>query len=334
MNIAVFGWYHHRNAGDDRIQQCITRWLDGHTLAFLPAGRKPPIHLLRTYDAAIIGGGGLIMNEGGLFKNTARWVRSCGIPVALMGVSVERITPGLRAELKALLDICCFAWFRDEGSLQEVGPHPKAFVAPDLTWLYPFPVLPPVGTQDSIALCLRKQADLDIESWRDNVFDLRKKVVPWPLYFGPGSDADVLGQVVPEAHLPDEFSFEPLREASAVVAGRYHALMFALQCGRPAIAVSTLPKTLRFMDEHGLAEWRISEREPQKLNSMVARLEKEYHSLASRVDELRATLHEQATSQAERARDLLLTSAAALPAPGRRWGNRLRDLLDFGSYFA
>src|SRR6185436_6357089 len=54
VNIAVFGWYHHRNAGDDRIQQCLTRWLDGHTLAFLPAGRRPPVHLLRTYDAAIL----------------------------------------------------------------------------------------------------------------------------------------------------------------------------------------------------------------------------------------------------------------------------------------
>src|SRR6266498_1808139 len=133
MNIAVFGWYHHRNAGDDRIQYCITRWFDGHTLAFLPAGRRPPIHLLRTYDAAILGGGGLIMGEGGMFRHMTRWVRSSGIPVALAGVSVESITSGLRAEIRAFMDVCCFAWFRDKGSLEVVGEHPKAFVAPDIT---------------------------------------------------------------------------------------------------------------------------------------------------------------------------------------------------------
>src|SRR5687768_15511039 len=101
MNIAIFGWYHHRNAGDDRIQQCLTRWLEGHTLAFLPAGRRPPVHLLRTCDAAILGGGGLIRDRGGMFRDMARWVRAAGIPVALAGVSVEGITPELRAELRA-----------------------------------------------------------------------------------------------------------------------------------------------------------------------------------------------------------------------------------------
>ena len=155
MNIAVFGWYHHQNAGDDRIQVCLTRWLEGHTLAFLPAGRPPPIHLLRTYDAAIIGGGGLIMGTGGMFRQMRRWVRLAGIPVALVGVSVENLTPGLRAELRAFLDVCCFAWFRDQGSLTALGPHPNAFVAPDVTWLYPFAPLPPAT--GGIALSLRGQ---------------------------------------------------------------------------------------------------------------------------------------------------------------------------------
>ena len=94
MNIAIFGWYHHQNAGDDRMQSCLTRWLDGHTLAFLPAGRPPPIELLRTYDAVLIGGGGLIARSGGLFRGMAAWVRATRIPVGLAGVSVERYRPG------------------------------------------------------------------------------------------------------------------------------------------------------------------------------------------------------------------------------------------------
>lgn len=332
MNIAVFGWYHHRNAGDDRIQYCISRWLDGHTLAFLPAGRKPPVQMLRTYDAVIIGGGGLIMNEGGVFRQMARWVRAVGVPVALVGVSVERLTPALRQELREFLDLCCFAWFRDRGSLEEIGAHERAFVAPDLTWLYPFPKLPDASVE-SIALNLRKQASLPLSEWKKALAQLDERIEAWPLYFERGGDATVLERVLTSSAAPEEFTLAPLRSAETVISGRFHGVHFALQCGRPVIAVSSLPKTRRFLSEHGLGQWCISEDEPQRLKETLRRLQERRGEVSDKIAALRSALHKQAARQAATSREMLLHAAQSLPPSSRRLGYRLREALDLGSYF-
>ncbi len=330
MNIAVFGWYHHQNAGDDRIQACLTRWLDGHTLAFLPAGRPAPIHLLRTYDAAIIGGGGLIMNEGGMFRRMRHWVRLAGIPVALVGVSVEALSPGLRAELRAFLDVCCFAWFRDQGSLDAVGPHPRAFCAPDLTWLYPFPALPAAA---GVALSLRRSADLPVAAWRTMIATLDRPVLPWPLLFEGGGDAAVLREVLPTAALPDEFTLAAPAAAAVVVAARYHGVQFALQSGRPVIAADKLPKLQRFMAEQGLGAWCLDPTAPEQLPALLAQLDAVRPELLPQIAAIRARLHAEATAKGTEARARLLEAAAALPPPRRRWGMRVRAALDLGVRF-
>lgn len=331
MNIAVFGWYHHQNAGDDRIQACLTRWLAGHTLAFLPAGRPPPIHLLRTYDAAIIGGGGLIMGEGGVFRQMRRWVRLAGIPVALVGVSVEGLPAGLRAELRAFLDVCCFAWFRDQGSLDALGPHPNAFVAPDVTWLYPFATLPPVAA--GIALNLRSGQGLPQAAWQHTLAGLAVPIYPWPLLIEGATDARALREVLPDAAVPAEFSLDPLRASATVIAGRFHGVLFALQTGRPVIAVSSLPKMRRFLHEQGLETWCLAEDAPERLPDLLAQLQAERPALLADIADLRARLHAEATLQGDAARARLLAAAAALPRPSRRWGMRLRDSLDWGIRF-
>ena len=313
MNIAIFGWYHHRNAGDDRIQQCLTRWLDGHTLAFLPAGRRPPVALLRTCDAAILGGGGLIRDHGGMFRDMARWVRRAGIPVALAGVSVEGITPELRRELRELLDLdlCCFAWFRDRGSLEAVGDHPRAFVAPDATWLYPFE--PAAEEGSGLAVSVAPGTLQPREAWRDAFKSFERPLHPWPLYFENGGDGKALRELIPDAGLPGEFDLEPARRAAAVLAGRFHALLFALQLGRPALVASDAPKVRRFLDDNGLRSWIAAE--PGALQWSGTRDE------ALRV---RSRLHDEVWEKTASARDRLLEAASRLPPPNRRLRNLFR----------
>lgn len=331
MNIAVFGWYNHRNAGDDRIQYCITRWLDGHTLIFLPAGRKPPLQLLRTCDAAIIGGGGIIMNHGGIFKDMAAWVRSVEIPVALMGVSAEHLTPTLRSELRSFLDLCCFAWFRDHASLEATGDHPKAFVAPDLTWLYPFPVLDAPSGFNTFALCLRRQKELNTGAWHRSIAGCGKQAAAWPLYFEQGGDADLLNHLLPGAPIPDEFSTAPLQNAFAAVSARYHGLLFGIQSGRPVIAASALPKIERFLQEHNLGALCIPEDDPGELKAALEHIERNHSALTEQALSLRDLLTKEAAANGERARQLLLEAASRLPSPNRRVISRLRGALDFMS---
>lgn len=332
MNIAVFGWYHHQNAGDDRIQRCLTRWLDGHTLAFLPAGRPAPVSLLRTYDAAIIGGGGLISQRGGVFRAMRGWLRAAGIPAALVGVSVENLDSDLRRELRAFMDRAVFTWFRDQGSLEAVGSHPRAFVAPDLTWLYPHPpadardVEDPAGG-DGIAVSLRAEKGLDPDAWRASLEALGARLHAWPFYFeggdrvNPGGDAALLANLLDQPPL-HEFDLAPVYRASAVIAGRFHAAQFAIQAGRPLVAVSSRPKMHRFLDEHGLGDFCISEDRPEDLPSVWRRLRDERASLTARLRALRARLHDRAWSATEPHRDRLLDAAASLPPPHRRFGLR------------
>lgn len=322
MNIAVFGWYHHQNAGDDRIQACITRWLDGHTLAFLPSGRKPPLELLRTYDAAIIGGGGLIMRRGGMFSGMTKWVRQAGIPVAIAGASIERIDDGLRRELREFFDVCCFAWFRDAGSLQAVGEHPNAFVAPDLTWLYPHRVREN-QPEEGIALCLQKRGNLPLAEWKSALAAAGQPIHPFPFYFENGGDAEVLRELLPDHVIASEFDEAPLDRAAYVVTSRFHGLLFGLQAGRPVLTVSSTPKTRRFLAEHGLAEFAIAETEPDRLAGQLRELAAHREHLRARALAIRDKLHAEVTSAADRAKQRLLSAAGEPPSFRRKLARRL-----------
>jgi hypothetical protein len=106
-----------------------------------------------------------------------------------------------------------------------------------------------------------------------------------------------------------------------------------LQTGRPVVAISRLPKTRRFLEEHDLARYRLVESQPEKVGPLLDDICANRDSLLSRIIELRSSLHNQAQEHARRAYDQLLDAAAALPPPTRRWRNRVRKLLDFGSYF-
>jgi hypothetical protein len=231
----------------------------------------------------------------------------------MAGVSVEGITPGLRRELREFLDVCCFAWFRDRGSLEAVGDHPKAFVAPDVTWLYPFE--PAAEEGRGVAVSAGPGSLQPRDAWRDALAALGEPLHPWPLWFENGGDVRALRELIPDTVLPGEFDLDPARRAAAVLAGRFHALLFALQLGRPALAASDAPKVRRFLDDNGLQSWHVAE--PGRLHWPGTREE----GLR-----LRSRLHDEVWEKTAAAREQLLDAAARLPPPGRR--NRLRSLLD------
>lgn len=322
MNIAVFGWYHHQNAGDDRLQQCITRWFDGHTLAFLPAGRPVPIDFLRTYDAVVLGGGGVLMSQGGMFRDMASWIRRFGGPVAMCGVSVERLPDGLAEELHAALDLMSFAWFRDQGSLEALGDHPRAFVAPDLTWLDPYE---PSEAGEGVAIGLRAEGAVPEEDWRAAFAELQRPRAPWPLYFESGGDARLAERLLglSEGAAGNEFSIDPARDAASIVTGRFHGLVFGLQLGRPVLTVSSRPKVMRFLEEQGLAEWRVDENGPDAFSVLWPRFLDAREQITTRVRALRDQLGEQVQERTAVARDRFLEEAAS----GGRRRSGLRSAL-------
>jgi hypothetical protein len=246
-----------------------------------------------------------------MFRGMARWVRRAGIPVALAGVSVEGITPGLRRELREFLDVCCFAWFRDRGSLEALGEHPRAFVAPDVTWLYPFEPAEEGGR--GIAVSAGPGSLQPREAWREALAALPGPLHAWPLCFENGGDARALRELIPDAVLPDELDLDPARRAAAVLAGRFHALLFAIQLGRPVLAAADAPKVLRFLDDNGLRSWSVAG--PGDLHWPGTREE---------TLRLRSRLHDEVWEKTSAARERLLDAASRLPPPARRLRNLLR----------
>lgn len=122
----------------------------------------------------------------------------------------------------------------------------------------------------------------------------------------------------------------PVHRAAAVISGRFHGLLFALQAGRPVIAVSSLPKTRRFLAEHGLSEWRVAENEPEALLELWPRFTAAWPGLAADAASIRSRLSAQTTVAAQQAREQLVPAMARTPVTRPRWRAALHRFVTLG----
>jgi polysaccharide pyruvyl transferase WcaK-like protein len=316
VNVLVLGWYHHRNAGDDAIERAVTRWLDGHTLAFLPAGRRLPVSYARRWDAVLVGGGGVLQHAGGVFADLRRFVRRARVPVALVGVSAEDPEAALVDQLRAAAPHLCSTWLRDRGSLEALGlvEDERTFVGPDLAWLAPPAgegAAPPTG----VAVATAPHAGLDPAEWGPALAALPGPVRPWPFLLEGDADRRALRALLPGADVPAEHDPTVAGAAGVVVSARYHGLVFGLQQGTPVVGIGDSPKVRRLLQEQGLADWHVPADRPDRIGPVVASLLAERPAAARRAQEVAARL----TAEAEEAgaRSLALLEAAAQPLDGR-----------------
>jgi polysaccharide pyruvyl transferase WcaK-like protein len=269
MKIAIFGYYNALNAGDDRLQFCITRLFQGHTLVFLPHYLPPPVEYLQSFDWLLIGGGGLVFEQVGVWCNTARWLKQCRAKVGVLGVGVNHIFPELLNEVTNIIDASEFFYVRDCESKALLN-HPKVQVYPDLSWCFPLQRegYSKANCEDSsIALNLLPchWKNFEPEAW---VAELSKTSIhPFPLHFGQARDADLLSQYY-EA-VPSEFSLEPLINSQLLVACRFHAIIFAMQLGKPFVAINYDHKVKRLLTEADLLECCLETDEPNLLLSKI-----------------------------------------------------------------
>lgn len=145
MKIAVFGWYGHNNAGDERIKYCLNHFLMGlggiesvdffdlHENAVKGATTK-----FNEYDLIIIGGGGLILSQ----HNYHDFILGLDTNVVTLGISVETTLKGNPKKFaQSLLHKCESVHVRDRGSyekLKTLDIHNKVVLSSDLTFLHPF----------------------------------------------------------------------------------------------------------------------------------------------------------------------------------------------------
>ncbi|MEQ9359080.1 polysaccharide pyruvyl transferase family protein [Coleofasciculus chthonoplastes] len=258
MKIAIFGYYNSLNAGDDRIQYCLTRIFQGNTVVFLPHYLPPPINYLNTFDWILIGGGGLVFERVGIWLNINKWIKKIHAHIGVLGIGVNHIDEPLYYDLCSLISRSSFFFVRDTTSKKMLDNNPKIEVYPDISWSFPIADFSYSHTNkktltESIALNLTPcpWKIFEPDKWINKMNNLN--VYPFPLCYGKDRDFDLLKKYFC-TNVPQEFSLIPLLHSHIMVGCRYHAITFAMQLRKPFIAINYDDKVYRLLSDIALLE--------------------------------------------------------------------------------
>lgn len=330
--LAIVGWYHKLNYGDDLLQLALTHLFSDCSLSFIGIEAVTP-ELLNGFDHVVFGGGSLYPNK---FLDDPAFLGTMRVPVSLLGVSSRGVTN--HAVLRQLLDRCTVAVVRDRATI-EVFDHPRVVLAPDLAWLIPLAEGSPL--REGIGVNLRRWPKLE---WQPEplVEALRRAsgsgavLRGLPLYVGHQTWES--GRAVSDRTymqgLPglDTVDIEPSSQAYGtfrlVVAMRFHALVLALQAATPCIGFSYHPKIRALMAEADLGEFCVDLDAPAALERAVVSALTRESELRERLRVHRAQRIEQAQVAYGHAREQILRRLGVGGAyrPGSRWTSVARRL--------
>lgn len=281
MKIAVFGYYHHLNYGDDRLGQALVHALYPHTVVLLPHNQTPPD--LDWFDFVLIGGGGLVWAEVGIWADTIQWLTKSKKPFGVVGLGINELNANLKPALMWMVEHAAIFAVRDRKSHALLDFHPKAKVMPDLTWMIPYPVRDAAEIDSSIALSIASKHPQGYNplDWHD-AFQTIEEVIPFPLRFGKTHDADLFRSLGYDS-VPQEFSTEPLYRCRCLIATRFHAAIFALQIGVPFIAILYDDKVRRLLADHDLEDLGLEFDQFDQLEEKLQTLIQDQASITARI---------------------------------------------------
>lgn len=268
---AVFGWYHNRNAGDDRIAQCIEMWLHNHQLTFLPHTETPPLEILQRSDYVILGGGSIANQVYGAFKDMRQWISRVEIPVFGVSLTVSH-HDAFKHELKSIPQTGGTIWARDLKTLEWLDFADRDVIfGPDISWLYPR-YFPHEKHSNLVGVNFRpwNKVDWEPQVWKATLKEhLGDAVFPWTLCFGKDADLNVLREVVDVSSCPTEFDPTLPSRSQLIIAMRYHAIIFAIQAGTPFIAVDNTRKVRDLLEQVKLQHISVPLNDPGQFKPML-----------------------------------------------------------------
>lgn len=319
----VFGYFNGSNFGDNWIQDCWTTILEGFDVSFRIHDELPGRKVLERADLVVIGGGGLVFDEVGIWKDPDTWLQATRCPLLVAGLGVNRLTPSLEANIQKIIRHSTQFWVRDHESRRLLNNGPAVKVGPDLTWIVPKPVSveKPETVLLSVAPCPWK--DLSVARWRATLG--RTGAVGLPLHLAQNKDERFLSDLgINETIHEIDSAFA---RAEIVVAFRYHAILKAVQSQIPFIAVNYDVKIERQIKEWNLDPLLVEPAEPEKLMEKLDYV---------RTNRRRIQLELAAVARKERSRaaELLTNIAPVISAARDNSRGRRRDrLLKIAKWF-
>jgi|GEM_PF-1890747 len=284
MKIAVFGYYHHLNYGDDRIGQALVDALHPHHIVFFPHNQEPPS--MEWFDFILIGGGGLVWEKVGIWAGITEWLGKSKKPFAVVGLGINELNGTLKQDLLWMVDNAKLFAVRDQKSHQLLDSHPQVLVLPDSTWMIPYPQRLECPRNEAIALSLASKhpQGYDPMQWATAIHKLGESndIVPFPLRFGTSHDSDLFRSLGFQNFFP-EFSINPLYECPYLIGTRYHSIIFALQVGIPFVAVLYDDKVRRLLEDNQLQDLGVDAINPQALLPKLEYLAQNFDSILERM---------------------------------------------------
>jgi polysaccharide pyruvyl transferase WcaK-like protein len=218
----------------------------------------------------------------------------------------------MKKAVDLLLEKSEFILVRDKESKELLGNHSKVMVGPDLTFLFSYDLANPTeekvvglnlrdwnwlgGEGGTLRFALLNRLGKSFKwlkkiwpskKWNEERFvsmlhSFKARVFPMPLYFEQKSSFLVSDVAVLRRYfdlVPDTFDISFFEKIRCLVAMRYHALLFSVQCGIPFVCLSYQPKCARFCQSIGMSHYSLDLFDYDKIVDRLLDLENNYHTI-------------------------------------------------------